>query len=130
MPIPRPMRARLVPQWFDDAAPPVAAACRAALRLLEARGLEVVEVGVPELALLRAAHSCTITSEMRNNMTGEGRAFLSLLFCQYMPAFRLACCKEKECLCLLLGLGSPHRLHRLLPSPPQPPCRTAPPGGA
>lgn len=57
-------------QWFDDAAPAVAHACNAAISLLEARGLEVVEVALPELALLRAAHSCTITSEMRNNMNG------------------------------------------------------------
>jgi hypothetical protein len=31
----------------------------------------VQAVHLPELALLRAAHTCTITSEMRNNMSGE-----------------------------------------------------------
>ncbi|PSC68462.1 fatty acid amide hydrolase-like [Micractinium conductrix] len=54
--------------WFDLAAAPVAEACRAAVSLLEARGLEVVSLELPELALLRAAHSCTIISEMKNNM--------------------------------------------------------------
>lgn len=52
------------------AAPPVAAACRAALALLRAAGLEVVPLQIPELALLRAAHSCTIASEMRCNFHG------------------------------------------------------------
>jgi Asp-tRNA(Asn)/Glu-tRNA(Gln) amidotransferase A subunit family amidase len=55
-------------KWFDDAAPAVAHACNAAVSLLEAKGLKVVEIQMPELALLRAAHSCTISSEMRNNM--------------------------------------------------------------
>ena len=60
-------------QWFDSAALPVAAACRAALALLEAAGLAVVEVEMPpELSLLRAAHSCTIASEMLTNMQGRG----------------------------------------------------------
>ncbi|KAI7839845.1 hypothetical protein COHA_006430 [Chlorella ohadii] len=55
-------------KWFDDAAPAVAHACNAAVSLLEAKGLKVVEIQLPELALLRAAHSCTISTEMRNNM--------------------------------------------------------------
>jgi hypothetical protein len=41
------------------------------------RGLKVVGLHLPELALLRAAHSASIASEMRNNMAGEwglGRA--------------------------------------------------------
>lgn len=50
-----------LPQWFDDAAPAVADACRAAVQLMEADGLELVELAVPELGLLPAAHSCTIT---------------------------------------------------------------------
>lgn len=57
-------------QWFDDASPAVAHACNAAVSLLEAAGLRVEEVALPELALLRTAHSCTITSEMRNSMSG------------------------------------------------------------
>lgn len=57
-------------QWFDAAAPAVADACRAAIGLLEGAGLEVVPLELPELALLRAAHSCTIASEMKNNMDG------------------------------------------------------------
>lgn len=138
---PSPLPHTLPPQWFDDAAPAVAHACNAAVSLLEAKGLRVVEIQVgsssrfcvsggaacwlqgavklsaavakcsspdaaadwqtaaakaaqfklnlkcatpfrccptlaalvqlPELALLRAAHSCTISTEMRNNMCGE-----------------------------------------------------------
>lgn len=133
---PSPLPHTLPPQWFDDAAPAVAHACNAAVSMLEAKGLKVVEVQVgsssrfcvsggaacglqcaavlaaeaahcslphaasdwqtaaakaahvrrlcaaahacrplqlPELALLRAAHSCTISTEMRNNMCGELR---------------------------------------------------------
>ena len=33
-------------QWFDDAAPAVAHACNAAVSLLEAKGLKVVEIQV------------------------------------------------------------------------------------
>lgn len=58
-------------QWFDSAAPSVAEACRTALGLLEGAGLEVVPLELPELALLRAAHSCTIASEMKNNLDCE-----------------------------------------------------------
>ncbi|KAL4419344.1 hypothetical protein ABPG75_002647, partial [Micractinium tetrahymenae] len=61
-------RAGVYWKWFDAAAPAVAAACRGAIGLLEGAGLEVVPIELPELALLRAAHSCTIASEMRNNM--------------------------------------------------------------
>lgn len=65
-----PSRPGLLLQWFDSAAPAVAASCRAAITLLEGAGLEVVPLELPELALLRAAHTCTISSEMKNNMDG------------------------------------------------------------
>lgn len=55
-------------EWFDQAAPAVSSACRAAVGLLQVAGLQVVDINVPELALLRAAHACTIVSEMCNNM--------------------------------------------------------------
>jgi Asp-tRNA(Asn)/Glu-tRNA(Gln) amidotransferase A subunit family amidase len=63
-----------MPQWFEDAEPEVLEACRAAVALLQERGLSLVPVHLPEKALLRAAHTCTIVSEMRNNMTGERRS--------------------------------------------------------
>ncbi|AUX44947.1 amidase [Sorangium cellulosum] len=50
--------------WMDDASPAVAAACRAAVAALAARGGEVVEVEVPELDRARVAHAVTILSEM------------------------------------------------------------------
>ncbi|KAL4858988.1 Fatty acid amide hydrolase [Chlorella vulgaris] len=56
-------------KWFEDAEPAVLEACRAAVALLQERGLSLVPVHLPEKALLRAAHTCTIVSEMRNNMT-------------------------------------------------------------
>lgn len=46
-------------------------ACKAAVTALQLAGLAVKPVRLPELDLLRAAHSCTITTEMRNNMTCE-----------------------------------------------------------
>lgn len=67
------------------AAPPVAAACRAGLALLQAAGLEVVPLLVPELALLRAAHSCAIACEMRNNFHGGWRCLVGWLCVPCVP---------------------------------------------
>ena len=58
------------PQWFDDAEPDVVAAARAAVGLLQEAGLEVVEIKVPELGLLTAAHSVTFVSELKSNLAG------------------------------------------------------------
>ncbi len=50
--------------WFEDADPEVVHACETMLAHLEAAGARVVEVKIPELAVLRAAHQVTILSEM------------------------------------------------------------------
>lgn len=50
--------------WFEDADPAVVAACRDGVELLVAAGARVVDIEIPELAALRAAHLVTIVSEM------------------------------------------------------------------
>ncbi|GAB4823263.1 hypothetical protein N2152v2_010309 [Parachlorella kessleri] len=57
-------------QWFEDAEPAVVELCKAAVQALERQGLEVRGVTIPELDALRVAHTCTITTEMHNNMAG------------------------------------------------------------
>lgn len=163
-------------QWFDDAAPAVAHACNAAVSLLEAKGLKVVEIQVgpsfcllplvvagllvaglapvdvfsaclrssgltqsaaasgvpgvaavgcgttpvwpsvplqppcpqlPELALLRVAHSCTIASEMRNNMCGERRCAATARRCT--ATCTLAACAAAGARCSRPSPRSPAR---------------------
>lgn len=50
--------------WFEDADPQIVAACDAALETLVASGARVVDVSIPELALLRSVHVVTILAEM------------------------------------------------------------------
>jgi len=52
------------PAWFEDAEPELVAACKQTLAGLEEAGAELVEVTVPELALLRVVHMVTIVGEM------------------------------------------------------------------
>ncbi len=52
------------PPWFEDAEDAVVAACKQLLERFADAGAEVVEVEVPELALLRVVHMVTIVSEM------------------------------------------------------------------
>ncbi|KAG2454611.1 hypothetical protein HYH02_000452 [Chlamydomonas schloesseri] len=61
------LRIGVYDKWFDDAAPPVVAACRAALAAAERCGAQVVGVCVPDLEQLRVAHTVTIVSEMAQN---------------------------------------------------------------
>lgn len=42
--------------------------CRSALRTLEDLGAQIVSISIPELELLRVAHTVTIASEMRQKM--------------------------------------------------------------
>ena len=55
-------------QWFDDSDPEVLACCRAAVAEAQAQGAELVPVVLPELEMLRVAHSVTIVSEMHHCM--------------------------------------------------------------
>lgn len=50
--------------WFEDADPEVVRACSAILAALVDQGATVVEVEIPELGVLSAAHSVTIAVEM------------------------------------------------------------------
>jgi len=50
--------------WFDDADPEVVAANRVAVGWLEAAGAELVDITIPELAPIRAAHLISIVGEM------------------------------------------------------------------
>lgn len=50
--------------WFEDADPPVVAACRAMLEQLVDRGATVVPIELPELAAMSAVHTFTIGLEM------------------------------------------------------------------
>ncbi|PNH08477.1 hypothetical protein TSOC_005059 [Tetrabaena socialis] len=61
------LRIGVYDEWFNDAAPGVVAACRAALAAAEAAGAAVESLVVPELEELRVAHTVTIVSEMLHN---------------------------------------------------------------
>jgi len=50
--------------WFEDADEEVVTACRKLLEGLKAAGATVVEVELPDLSLLRTAHTVIIVSEM------------------------------------------------------------------
>lgn len=58
--------------WFEDCDAEVRSCCRAALDTAVAQGATLVDVTIPELELLRVAHSMTIVSEMRNVSGGFG----------------------------------------------------------
>jgi len=53
--------------WFEDADPSVVAACKEAVQVLQGAGVTLRDVHIPELELLRVAHSVTIVSEMHHN---------------------------------------------------------------
>lgn len=50
--------------WFDDADPPVVAACRGVVDGLRDSGAEIVPIEISGLALLRTVHLVTIVTEM------------------------------------------------------------------
>lgn len=50
--------------WFEDAEPQVVAACRASVEQLAAAGAELVDITIPELSPIRAAHLVSIVGEM------------------------------------------------------------------
>jgi Asp-tRNA(Asn)/Glu-tRNA(Gln) amidotransferase A subunit family amidase len=54
--------------WFDDADAQVVAVCRGALDRLVARGARLVEIEIPDLELIRAAHVVTILAEMATTL--------------------------------------------------------------
>lgn len=63
--------------WFRHAQPEVVAACERLLEQMCVRGAKLVEVEIPELELMRAAHLVTITSEMVTGMLPHVRARLA-----------------------------------------------------
>lgn len=60
----RGVRLGIYPAWFEDADASVVSACRQLSEVLRDAGAEIVEVEIPELALLRLVHSLTIVTEM------------------------------------------------------------------
>lgn len=62
------LRAGVFRPWCKDAHPAVVAGFEAGVAALVAAGVELVDIAIPELELLRAAHACTISCEMRNSM--------------------------------------------------------------
>ena len=64
---------RPTPQWFNDSDPHILSRCRAAVDEAVALGAELVEVAIPDLELMRVAHTVTIGSEMHHCMqVGRG----------------------------------------------------------
>lgn len=59
-------------QWFNDSDPHVLSCCRAAVDEAVALGAELVKVAVPDLELMRVAHTVTIVSEMHHCMQVGG----------------------------------------------------------
>ncbi|KAL6752392.1 fatty acid amide hydrolase [Haematococcus lacustris] len=68
-------RAGVYWEWFNDADPEVVAACKAALQLLQDEGVAVKEVVLPELEMLRVAHTVTIVTEMHHNLQAQWRDY-------------------------------------------------------
>ena len=65
----KPRRSPACVQWFNDCDPDVLSCCRSAVdAAVSLLGSELVEVVVPELELMRVAHSVTIVSEMHHCM--------------------------------------------------------------
>lgn len=58
-------------QWFEDADPEVASACRETVSALESAGAVTQDVDIPELALLRSVHLVTIVTEMATAHLGH-----------------------------------------------------------
>ena len=54
--------------WFEDCDKDILELCQTAVAHLQSLGATKKEVIIPELHMLRAAHTCTILSEMRNSM--------------------------------------------------------------
>jgi Asp-tRNA(Asn)/Glu-tRNA(Gln) amidotransferase A subunit family amidase len=61
------VRIGLYRPWFEDAEAEVVRACRGVLDGLQAAGATVVDIEVPELALLRTVHLITIIAEMASS---------------------------------------------------------------
>ena len=59
-------------QWFNDSDADVLSSCRLAVDKAVSLGAELVEVAVPELELMRVAHTVTIVSEMHHCMQVRG----------------------------------------------------------
>jgi Asp-tRNA(Asn)/Glu-tRNA(Gln) amidotransferase A subunit family amidase len=53
--------------WFEHADPEVVAACKQAVELLKNAGLIIKPLVIPDINLLRPAHTCIIASEIRAN---------------------------------------------------------------
>ncbi|GBF99222.1 fatty acid amide hydrolase-like [Raphidocelis subcapitata] len=92
--------------WFNDADPPVVAACRGALDTLTALGATIVSVRLPELEQLRVASTLVIMSELfsvyrwvwsapalRRQLHEDTRVVLALasrlLACHYLQSLRV-----------------------------------------
>ena len=65
------VRVGIYAPWFDDAEPQVVAACRASVEQLAAAGAELVDITIPELAPIRAAHLISIVGEMAGAQIAE-----------------------------------------------------------
>ncbi|GMH42524.1 hypothetical protein BSKO_10443 [Bryopsis sp. KO-2023] len=53
-------------EWFEHSVVEVVDACKKAVTFLEALGVELVQIKIPDLELMRISHTVTITSEMLN----------------------------------------------------------------
>uniref|UniRef100_A0A7S3QM47 Amidase domain-containing protein n=1 Tax=Dunaliella tertiolecta TaxID=3047 RepID=A0A7S3QM47_DUNTE len=57
--------------WFEHADPEVLSTCKAAVEKLKGMGMEIMEVHIPELELMRIGHNVTILSEMQHNFADQ-----------------------------------------------------------
>ncbi|KAF5832583.1 amidase signature domain-containing protein [Dunaliella salina] len=60
--------------WFEDADPEVVSTCKAAVEKLKEMGMEIKDVKIPELELMRIGHNVTILSEMQHNFSDQWTA--------------------------------------------------------
>jgi Asp-tRNA(Asn)/Glu-tRNA(Gln) amidotransferase A subunit family amidase len=58
------LRVGYFPDFFTDAHPGVVEVCQTTLQYLVQKGAQLVDISIPDLGLLRVAHSLTIVSEI------------------------------------------------------------------
>lgn len=58
-------------QWFNHSEQEVQGACNKAVKYLENLGVKLMNIGIPDLELMRVAHTVTIVTEMANTTRSD-----------------------------------------------------------
>jgi len=90
------LKAGIFSPWFDDADPEIVSICRSFLQSLQARGLQIEEIAIPQLEEIRIAHFNTIGAEIYSAMKPYLASHRSEL--SYPTRIRLALSSETSSL--------------------------------